>query len=345
MQEISSSSWKSSHEENYGSFVRWHLPHSSSNRLWMKHQRQFYLQSSGCVHVTWVDRSLQHWRNLIRKPLKKWLNCRREQQRFIHIERVQAVLSVTRLSAALATVAAATAVSTTDKQDSRTGLAVATAAALVAAHFADFAKQIGANQQSVLASVSAGQCIKHPTDVLGLTTSAAASLQATRNALKGRKWACIQALMTMSNRQMRPFSASNLSSNGSHAEFLFYSEILARGAYFFVRVLADKVHKRFVSVCLDDSKEVILKITSRHLAGVLIKVEKRIVFQLLDKPSSWRGRSLLYNEVERSYFGLFTSEGIIEFECLSKYDHQIWTQGIFALLNFNQQENPINCIM
>lgn len=258
----------------------------------------------------------------------------------MHSERVQAALSVASISAALATVAAANAVSLTDDQHSRTGLAVASAAALVAAHCANFAKEMGADQRSLLASIDAGRSVKHHSHVAVLTSSAAASLQATSNALTGQKGAHTPASATMGLGQMSPFCALNLESSVSHAEYRLNNEILARGALFYVRFMADKVHRRVVSVCLDNKRQVILKLTSRHLVGALCKVEKRRIFQITDNIQSWPGRGLLYNGVERCYFSLLTSQGTIEFECLSSYDHQLWTQGISNLLNVAQALLP-----
>ena len=49
---------------------------------------------------------------------------------------------------------------------------------------------------------------------------------------------------------------------------------------------------------------------------------------------AWPGRHLLEGGEQRRYFGLRTGEGrVIEFECRSQREYEMWTQGVCRLLN------------
>eukprot|EP00249_Psilotum_nudum_P012702 c23931_g1_i3 orf=638-1018(+) len=86
---------------------------------------------------------------------------------------MQAALSVASVAAAIAAVAAATAASTTNEAESKTGLAVASAATLVAAQCADVAKSMGADHNQVASAVTSAAKVQGATDILNLTVAAA----------------------------------------------------------------------------------------------------------------------------------------------------------------------------
>lgn len=48
---------------------------------------------------------------------------------------------------------------------------------------------------------------------------------------------------------------------------------------------------------------------------------------------AWPGREKEESSEKRAYFGVKTAERIIEFECGSKDDKQIWIEGIQYMLN------------
>lgn len=310
------------------------------NWLWMKHQQPFVLHPRRCLHSKWLDRSLEHLRSLIKRtPIKRWLKDRRKHKMILHNGHIQAALSVASVASALANVAAATAASAVDEKESKTGIAVASAAALVAAHCADFAENVGADHSAVVASVSSGGGVKFAADIAELTASAASSLQAVRHTLKTQKEARMHAAVSPCDTQMSPFStvSSCLVCDDTQAECFYSHEILARGRDFLVRFSTGKLHRRFICVFINKNKRVILNLRSRHLAGAVSKTEKRIVSQILISVRAWPGRSLLHDGEERCYFGLVTSHGTIEFECESEFDHQSWTDGISHLLFMAKQ--------
>ena len=49
---------------------------------------------------------------------------------------------------------------------------------------------------------------------------------------------------------------------------------------------------------------------------------------------AWPGRHLLEGGEQRRYFGLKTAEHrVIEFECRSQREYEMWTQGVSRLLS------------
>ena len=50
--------------------------------------------------------------------------------------------------------------------------------------------------------------------------------------------------------------------------------------------------------------------------------------------AAWPGRHLLEGGDHRHYFGLKTFErGVIEFECKTQQDYEMWTKGVARLLH------------
>jgi len=63
-----------------------------------------------------------------------------------------------------------------------------------------------------------------------------------------------------------------------------------------------------------------------HCAGVVIDVCRDV--------AAWPGRHLLEDGEHRRYFGLRTAEHrVIEFECTSQREHEMWTKGVARLLS------------
>lgn len=100
------------------------------------------------------------------KEKKKELNRTRKAQ-------VHAAVTVAGVAAAIAAVAAATAASSTDEQSTRTAMAMASAAALVAAQCVEVAESLGADREQMAAVVSSAVSVKSAGDILTLTASAA----------------------------------------------------------------------------------------------------------------------------------------------------------------------------
>lgn len=106
----------------------------------------------------------------------RWLKDMREKKKEMNRTRkaqVHAAVTVAGVAAAIAAVAAATAANSSDEQSTRTAMAMASAAALVAAQCVEVAESMGADREQMAAIVSSAVSVKCAGDILTLTASAA----------------------------------------------------------------------------------------------------------------------------------------------------------------------------
>lgn len=108
--------------------------------------------------------------------MRKWLKDLRERRKEntrVQNAQIHAAVCVSAVAAAIAAVAAATASSAIDDGGTKTSIAVASAASLVAAHCVELAENMGADSQQVAAVVSSAVSVKTAGDVMTLTAAAA----------------------------------------------------------------------------------------------------------------------------------------------------------------------------
>nr|XP_010923523.1 VAN3-binding protein isoform X2 [Elaeis guineensis] len=111
-------------------------------------------------------------------------------------------------------------------------------------------------------------------------------------------------------------------------------ELLARGTELLKRTRKGALHWKIVSVYINRMGVVMLKMKSRHVAGTITKKKKSVVMEVCKDIQAWPGRHLLEGGEQRRYFGLRTAERrVIEFECRSQREYEMWTQGVSRLLN------------
>ncbi|BAF30236.2 Os12g0604200, partial [Oryza sativa Japonica Group] len=66
---------------------------------------------------------------------------------------------------------------------------------------------------------------------------------------------------------------------------------------------------------------------------VAVAVAADVVVDVCRDVAAWPGRHLLEGGEHRRYFGLRTAEHrVIEFECGSQREHDMWTKGVARLL-------------
>lgn len=58
-----------------------------------------------------------------------------------------------------------------------------------------------------------------------------------------------------------------------------------------------------------------------------------VVTGVLNDIPAWPGRER-EDSGEKAYFGIVTADRVVEFECKSKGDKQMWTEGIQQMLNY-----------
>lgn len=69
------------------------------------------------------------------------------------------------------------------------------------------------------------------------------------------------------------------------------------------------------------------------MAGTYTKKKKCVISGVHNDIPAWPRREREDNTEQRAYFGIKTADRIIEFECRSKGDKQMWTDGIQHMLN------------
>ncbi|KAH6786948.1 auxin canalization protein [Perilla frutescens var. hirtella] len=295
-----------------------------------------------------------------RKTVGRWLKDRKEKKKEeVRAQNAQlhAAISVAGVAAAIAAIAAATAASSgagKDEQMAKTDLAVASAATLVAAQCVEAAEAMGAEREHLASVVSSAVNVQSPGDIMTLTAAAATALRgaATLKARALKEVWNIASVIPVDKVMGVPNggnNGSNESSNGSHSGELVAEEnflgicsreLLARGGELLKRTRKGDLHWKIVSVYINRTGQVMLKMKSRHVAGTVTKKKKNVVLEVLKDIPAWPGRHLLEGGGDRRYFALKTvSRGVVEFECRNQREYDIWTQGATRLLTIAADKN------
>uniref|UniRef100_A0A1D1Z309 UPF0324 membrane protein M6_Spy0799 n=1 Tax=Anthurium amnicola TaxID=1678845 RepID=A0A1D1Z309_9ARAE len=300
------------------------------------------------------------------KTVGRWLKDRREKKKEetrAQNAQLHAAVSVAGVAAAVAAIAASIAAATgKDDQAAKTDMAVASAATLVAAHCVEAAEAMGAEREHLAAVVGSAVNVRTPGDIITLTAAAATALRGAAT-LKAR------ALKEVWNvAAVVPVERGGITSQGQHhlhprrdrdsqlqeqeqqeggekesfsgelvpeENFLAMcsQELLARGTELLKRTRKGALHWKIVSVYINKAGQVMLKMKSKYAAGTITKKKKNAVAEVCVDIPAWPGRHLLEGGEQRRYFGLKTGRRVIEFECRSQRDYEIWTQGVARLLD------------
>ncbi|CAN6291769.1 unnamed protein product [Urochloa humidicola] len=299
------------------------------------------------------------------KTVGRWLKDRKEKKKEetrAHNAQVHAAVSVAAVAAAVAAVAAATAAASGSGKDdraARTDMAVASAATLVAAQCVEAAESMGAEREHLEAVVGSAVNVRTPGDIVTVTAAAATALRgaATLKARALKEVWNIAAVIPVEKGAVgggghlkhggapKQQHHRKLESNGSSISddisledennFLGIcsQELLARGTELLKRTRKGALHWKVVSVYINRMGLVMLKMKSRHVAGTITKKKKSVVIDVCRDVPAWPGRHLLEDGEHRRYFGLRTAEHrVIEFECTSQREHEMWTKGVARLL-------------
>ncbi|XP_020245272.1 VAN3-binding protein-like [Asparagus officinalis] len=295
------------------------------------------------------------------KTVGRWLKERREKKKEetrAHNAQLHRCHLVAGVAAAVAAIAAATAAlasaSCKDERGSQDDVAVASAATLVAAHVSRQPRPLGAEREHLATVVGSAVSVRNPGDVVTLTAAAATALRgaATLKARVLKEVWNIAAVIPVEkgsmeersqhrhrrNHQQRNQERKDDGPNGdTFAEDNFLGlctqELLARGTELLKRTRKGDLHWKIVSVYIHRTGVVMLKMKSRHVAGTITKKKKCVVSDICKDVMAWPGRHLLEGGEDRRYFGLKTAEQrVIEFECRSQREYEMWTQGVCRLL-------------
>ncbi|CAA7015383.1 unnamed protein product [Microthlaspi erraticum] len=295
------------------------------------------------------------------KTVGRWMKDRREKKkeetRALNAQ-ILAAVSIAGVAAAVAAIAAATAASSSsgkDEQLAKTDMAVASAATLVAAQCVEAAELMEAERHHLASVVSSAVNVRSAGDITTLTAGAATALRglATLKA-RGMKEVWNVASVIPMDKGINHGGYSNVngsncsSSSGHSGEFIAEDsflghcsrEWLARGCQLLKRTRKGYLHWKIVSVYINRLNQVMLKMKSRHIGGTFTKKKKNIVIEVIKNVPAWPGRHLLEGGGDLRYFGLKTvMRRIVEFECRSQRDYEMWTQGVSRLLAVAAERN------
>ncbi|KAK8498883.1 hypothetical protein V6N12_044616 [Hibiscus sabdariffa] len=284
------------------------------------------------------------------KTVGRWLKDRKEKKKEetrAHNAQLHAAISVAAVASAVAAIAAATATSSSsmgkNEQSAKTDMAVASAATLVAAQCVEAAETMGAERDHLASAVSSAVNVRSHDDIATLTAAAATATLKAR-ALK-EAWNTAAVLPSEkgltgglcgrgnnSGHWNRNYSGELAS--GDPLLTACTQDLLAKGSELLKRTRKGDLHWKLVSVYMNRTGQVILKMESKHVAGTFTKKKKNVVLEVCKDMQAWPGRPLFVGGEQRRYFGLKTEvRGIVEFECRSQREYNMWTQGVSTLLS------------
>ncbi|XP_027355329.1 VAN3-binding protein isoform X2 [Abrus precatorius] len=272
------------------------------------------------------------YRSLIRgRTMGRWLKDQKERKKQeirTHNAQLHAAVSVAGVAAAIAAVAASTASpempNANQKNPPMTSAAIASAAALVASHCIEIAEDMGAEHDQILAVVNSAINAKTNGDIMTLTAGAATALRGAAT-LKARLQKGLGAATI-------PLVEDNCD-EGKEANILTALDYVFRGGELLKRTRKGALHWKQVSFNINSNLQVVVKMKSKHMAGTFTKKKKYIVTGVCSDILAWPGRDKENINDKRAYFGIKTIDRIIEFECASKGDKQLWLEGIQYMLN------------
>ncbi|KAJ0946325.1 putative VAN3-binding protein [Helianthus annuus] len=191
------------------------------------------------------------------------------------------------------------------------------------------------------AQLHAAVNVKSHGDILTLTAAAATALRgaATLKARALKEVWNIAAVIPVDRglKESKSQGNNNAYSEQIPSEENFLGicnqELLARGSELLKRTRNGDLHWKIVSVYIHRTGQVMLKMKSKHVGSTITKKKKNVVLEVCKNMSAWPGRHLFDGGEERHYFGLRTvGRGLVEFECRTKREYDMWTQGVSRLL-------------
>ncbi|XP_020577213.1 VAN3-binding protein-like [Phalaenopsis equestris] len=293
----------------------------------------------------------------------KWLKERRgrkKEEARSHNADLHAAISLAGVASAVAAVAVGTAAAAGEFGRDETEGAVASAG-LIDTQLMQAAKAAGADREQLSAAVGSAVRVRDSGDIVTLTAAAATALRgaATLKARSLREVWNIAAVIPEEKggvssrfghhlRQQHelnsPATAAKDGNGGVGSNYkenflgICSQEVLSRGAELLKRTRKGNLHWKIVSVYISKMGQVILKMKSKHIAGTITKNKRSVVIEVCREVPEWSGRNILDGVERRRHFGLRVAQGrVIEFECKTEREHEIWTEGIAHLLEISRE--------
>ncbi|XP_022732698.1 VAN3-binding protein-like isoform X2 [Durio zibethinus] len=271
------------------------------------------------------------YKSIVRgRTMGRWLKDQKERKKQeirTHNAQLHAAVSVAGVAAAVATLAASNAMlpemaTNCPKASSQVSTAIASAAALVASHCIEVAEDMGADHDQILTVVNSAMNARTNGDIMTLTAGAATALRGAAT-LRAR----LQKTTTFALGEEQGEAGNEL--NISTA-----LNFVATGGELLKRTRKGALHWKQVSFYINSNWQVVAKLKSKHMAGTYTKKKKCVITGVHNDIPAWPRREKENNAEQRAYFGIKTADRIIEFECMSKGDKQMWKDGIQHMLNY-----------
>ncbi|KAF8393405.1 hypothetical protein HHK36_021649 [Tetracentron sinense] len=266
------------------------------------------------------------------KTVGRWLKDQRERKKQeirTNNAQLHAAVSVVGVAAAVAALTASTATSSDISAaqhgiPSKTSAAIASAAALVASHCVEIAEEMGADRDQILSAVDSAVKVRTNGDIMTLTAGAATALRGAAT-LKARLqkvyWG---AALAPTEEQVE---------EGKEIDISSALNFISKGGELLKRTRKGALHWKQVSFYINSNWQVVAKMKSKYMAGTFTKKKKCVVSGVNCDIPAWSGREREECGEQRAYFGIKTADRLIEFECSSKCDKQMWTDGIQHMLH------------
>ncbi|XP_075485207.1 VAN3-binding protein [Primulina tabacum] len=230
---------------------------------------------------------------------------------------MHSVVSVAGLAAALA---AATATENSKGSSSKMSMALASATQLLASYCIELAEISGVDHQRVASIVksSVGTCTA--SDLLTFTAAAATALRGEA-ALKARLPQEAKRSATIS-----PYEKGMIVAHSKMQEEYFPCE-----GDLLQHTQQGGLRWKHVSVFINKKCQVTIRLKSKHVGGAFSKKKESILYEVIDESDGWPFKKERDN-VEL-YFGVKTSQGLMEFKCKTKIHRQKWVEGIQSIIH------------
>ncbi|KAK2979546.1 hypothetical protein RJ640_013563 [Escallonia rubra] len=286
------------------------------------------------------------YRSIMRgRTMGRWIKDQKERRKNeLRTQNAQlhAAVSVAGVAAAVAALTSSMASSEMStiqhKAPSKTSSAIASAAALVAPHCIEIAEDMGADHDQILSAVSSAISARTNGDIMALTAGAATALRGAATLRARLETGYGAATMALTEEQVEEGKKSNIST---------VLNFVSKGEELLKRTRKGDLHWKQVSFNINLNWQVVAKMKSKHMAGTFTKKKKckqihytskklcpsRVISGVYHDIPAWPGRVMEDSGEQRAYFGIKTSDRIIEFECRSKGEKEIWIEGIQHMLN------------
>ncbi|KAM3687796.1 hypothetical protein ACJW30_10G102600 [Castanea mollissima] len=272
------------------------------------------------------------YRSLLRgKTMGRWLKDQKERKKQeirTHNAQLHAAVSVAGVAAAVAALAASNASpdmsAAHPKMPSKISTTIASAAALVASHCIEIAEEMGADHNHISTAVNSAINARTNGDIMTLTAGAATALRAA---------ATLRARLQKGYGAATFAQADEMGEEGKEPKILTALNFVSKGGELLKRTRKGALHWKRVSFNINSNWQVVAKMKSKHMAGTFTKTKKCIVSGVYNDTPAWPRREREDASDHMAYFGIKTVDRVIEFECRSKGDKHMWTEGIQHMLN------------